>query len=128
MIKDYLNAQVTGTTINTLWQNQPQFETQLTEFKSVNKGEVKPIVLKLTNNIFELDPILTTLLRECIGESLPLLTQITTLYINLGDVTKSVNKAIITPLLKKLGLDHINNKKISLKRNLSHFIGFKKNK
>ena len=65
-------------------------------------------MFKSPNKFCDLDPVPTTLLRECINEILPLLTKIVNLSIQLGDMPKALKKAIITPLLKKIGLELIN--------------------
>ncbi len=69
---------------------------------------LKKIVLKSPNKYCELDPIPTNLLRECIYEILPLLTKIINLSLQLCDMPTSLKKAIIKPMLKKLGLELIN--------------------
>ncbi len=72
------------------------------------EDEVKKIVLKSPNKYYELDPIPTNQLRESIDEILPLLTKIINLSLQLGDMPTSLKKAIINPMLKKLGLELIN--------------------
>ncbi len=91
-----------------VWQDEPMFNTQLSEFKSLTEDEVKKIVLKSPNKYYELDPIPTNLLRKCIDEILLLLTKIINLSLQLGDMQTSLKKAIIKPMLKKLGLELIN--------------------
>ncbi len=74
----------------------------------LTEDEVKKIVLKSPNKYCELDPIPINLLRECIDEILPLLTKIINLSLQLCDMPTSFKKAIIKPMLKKLGLELIN--------------------
>ncbi len=76
--------------------------------KSITEDEVKKIVLKSPNKYCELDPIPTNLLGECIDEILTLLTKIINLSLQLGDMPTSLKKAIIKPMLEKLGLELIN--------------------
>ncbi len=59
-----------------VWQDEPKFNTQLSEFKSLTEDEINKIVLKSSNKYCGLDPIPTNLLRECIDDILPLLTKI----------------------------------------------------
>ncbi len=99
-IQDYLDKPQGDNGAMHIW-----FSTQLSEFKLLTEAEVKKIVLNSPNKYCELSPIPTNLFRECIDEILPLLTKIINLSINLGDMPMSLKKAIITPLLKKLGLD-----------------------
>ncbi len=88
--------------------DQPKYTSLLTEFKSLSTDEVKKLILKSSNKHCELDPIPNTLLRECIDEILPLLTKIINLSLHLGDIPNLLKKAIIKPLLKKLGIELIN--------------------
>ncbi len=52
--------------------DQPKYTSLPTEFKSLNEDKVKKLILESPNKHCELDPIPTSLLRECIGEILPL--------------------------------------------------------
>ncbi len=91
-----------------VWQNEPKFNTQLSEFNSLTKDEVKKIILMSPNKYCVLVPIPTDVFRELIDEILPLLTQIINLSLQLGNMPTSLKKAIIKPMLKKLGLELIN--------------------
>ena len=51
-----------------------------------------------------IDPIPTFLLKECIDELLPLITEIINTSLELGAVPDVLKHAVIKPLLKKLGL------------------------
>ncbi len=88
--------------------DQPKYTSLLTEFKSLSEDEVKKLILQSPNKHSKLGPIPTTLLCECIDEILLLLTKIINLSLHLGDIPNSLKKAIIKPLLKKLGLEFIN--------------------
>ncbi len=70
-IRDYLDNPQRDSSPNIVWQDKPKFNTQLSEFKSLTEAEVKKIVLMSPNEYFELDPIPTNMLRECIDEILP---------------------------------------------------------
>ncbi len=63
--------------------------------KPLRDDEVKSIMLKSPNRYCELDPIPTTLLRECIDEILPTLTKFINQSLQLGDMPSSLKKAII---------------------------------
>ena len=52
-----------------------------------------------------LDPIPTFLAKECVPTLLPLITRIVNSYLASGIVPHQVNQAVVTPLLKKPGLD-----------------------
>ncbi len=107
-IRDYLDNPHGNGSPKIVWQDEPKFNTQLSEFKSLTEAEVKKIILKSPNKYCELDPIPTNLLRECIDEILPLFTKIINLSLQLSDMPTSLKKAIIKPMLKKLGLQLIN--------------------
>ncbi len=49
-----------------------------------------------------------SLIKECVYEVLPLLTRIINISLQIGDMPKVLKKAIITPLIKKLGVELIN--------------------
>ena len=53
----------------------------------------------------ELDPLPTWLLNECIAELVPLITDIVNMSLRESMIPKSLNTALIRPLLKKTGLD-----------------------
>ena len=52
-----------------------------------------------------LDPIPTSLLKECKSELMPIITKIDNLSIETGEMPKDFKHAIITPLLKMKGLE-----------------------
>ncbi len=66
------------------------------------------IVTKSPNKYCMFDPIPTSLIKECIHEVLLLLTKIINISLQIGDMPKVLKKAIITPLIKKLGIELIN--------------------
>ncbi len=84
-------------------------------FLNSSHSQRKKIIINSPCKYCEIDPIPTNLLRECFDEILLLLTKIINLSLNLGDMPMSLKKAIITPLLKKLGfgLIHENYRPVS---------------
>ncbi len=78
-IQDFLDNPQRGGT-NSRWQDQPKYTTKLTEFKPISEEEVMEIVTKSPNNI----------------------------SLQIGDMPKILKKAIITHLIKKLGIELIN--------------------
>ena len=81
---------------------------QLIEFSSLSTEDVRKLITTSASKHCELDPMPTWLLKECIEDLLPLITQIINLSLQLGDMPASLKKAmIINPLLKKLGLELI---------------------
>ncbi len=85
----------------------PKFVSQLLQFRELSYEEVKSLLLKSSNKHCDLDPIPTTLLKECMNDLLPLISKIINLSLMLGDVPDELKEAMIRPLLKKLGLELI---------------------
>ncbi len=106
-IQDFLDNPQSGGT-NFRWQDKPKYTTQLTEFKPISEEEVMEIVTKSANKYCMLDPIPTSLIKECIHEVLPLLIRIINISLQIGDMAKVLKKAIITLSIKKLGIELIN--------------------
>ena len=52
-----------------------------------------------------LDPIPTSLTKECLSDLLPLITRILNSYLCSGVVPPQFKQAVVTPMLKKHGLD-----------------------
>ena len=64
------------------------------------------IIIKLSPaKSFELDPLPTWLLKECIAELVPTITDIVNMSLRDSLMPKSLKTALIRPLLKKTGLD-----------------------
>ena len=81
----------------------------LTEFKEISMEETKKLIMKTKNSYNDLlDPLPTFLVKECLDELLPLITEIINTSLRLGIVADPLKEAIIKPLLKKLGLELIN--------------------
>ena len=70
----------------------------------VSVEEIQKIVFKLPS---KLDPIPTSVLKECKSELMPIITKIVNLSIETNEVPKDFKHAVITPLLKKKGLELI---------------------
>ena len=52
-----------------------------------------------------LDPIPTTLTRQCLHDLAPLVTRIVNVSLSTGTVPSGLKQALVTPILKKSGLD-----------------------
>ncbi len=78
---------------------------QLSEFKPVSEDHVRKIILSTNSKSCALDPIPTKLLKECLDVLLPHIVKIINLSISSCTVPQGLKKAIVTPLLKKPGLD-----------------------
>ena len=51
------------------------------------------------------DPIPTFLMKQCLNDVVPLVTAIINVSLSTGTVPKQFKQAVVTPLLKKPGLD-----------------------
>ena len=80
---------------------------KLSHFTPVSVEEIHKTVLKSPSKSCMLDPIPTSLLKECKSELMPIITKIVNLSIETGEMPKDFKHAIITPLLKKKGLELI---------------------
>jgi hypothetical protein len=79
----------------------------LLEYRNVTEDEVHKLITQSKNKQCDLDPLPTSLLKECLEDSLPLITKIINTSLSLGDVPPEMKKAIVKPLLKKKGLELI---------------------
>ena len=86
--------------------NENDFE-ELLNFRLLSEEEVTKIIKEAPNKYCGLDPLPMSLLKECLPIVIPHMTKIVNLSLQLGDMPISMKKAIVKPLLKKLGLDLI---------------------
>ena len=77
----------------------------LNKFSALPKEEIRKIVTEMSTKHCELDPLPTWLLKQCLNEFLPLITEIVNLSLQLGIMPNKLKHAVIKPLLKKPGLD-----------------------
>jgi len=77
----------------------------LTEFSSVDEGQLRKVILKSKKTSCELDPAPTKFLLQFLEVLLPVLVLIINLSLKSGQVPKCFKKAVVKPLLKKSGLD-----------------------
>ena len=78
---------------------------KLSEFKTLSEHEVKKLIMDFPNKQCGLDPLPISMLKECLPVLLTPITRIVNLSLSLGDLPISLKKAIIRPLLKKMGLE-----------------------
>jgi hypothetical protein len=64
------------------------------------------MIKALPNKSCGLDPLPTSLLKDCLDTVIKPITKIVNLSLSLGDVPASMKKAIVKPLIKKVGLLH----------------------
>ena len=88
-------------------RNQTADTTTFSEFKYLSEEEVKSIINSSSSKSCSLDPIPTWLVKQCIDQLLPVITSLINLSLQSGYFPDDWKCAIITPILKKLGLDAI---------------------
>ena len=71
------------------------------EFPPASQEEVKKLILSTKSKSCSMDPIPTSLLKECLTSLLPVITTIVNLSMSQGIVSTDLKKALIAPLLKK---------------------------
>ena len=77
----------------------------LTEFSSVEEGQLRKVILKSKKTSCELDPAPTKFLLQFFEVLLPVFVLIINLSLKSGQVPKCFKKAVVKPLVKKSGLD-----------------------
>lgn len=77
----------------------------LSEFKLLTEKEVEEIIKDFPNKQCGLDPLPLSMLKECLPIVLGHITKIVNLSLKIGDLSHNLKRAIIVPLLKKLGLE-----------------------
>ena len=76
-----------------------------TTFMDATEAEIRNIIKLSPAKSCELDLLTTWLLKECIAELVPTLTDIVNMSLRDSLMPKSLKTALIRPLLKKTGLD-----------------------
>ena len=79
--------------------------TPLTTFMDATEIEIRNIIKLSPAKSCELDPLPTWLLKECIAELVPTITDIVNMSLRVSLMPKSLKTALIRPLLNKTGLD-----------------------
>ena len=74
-------------------------------FQPVTEEEIRKLVVESLTKTCMLDPIPTSLTKECLSDLLPLITRIVNSSLCSGVVPPQFKQAVVTPMLKKPGLD-----------------------
>ena len=82
--------------------------TQLSFFRSCSETEVRRIITASATESCALDPIPTFLLREFVDVLLPYVTRMVNASLSQGRLPESQKHAVVSPRLKKRGLDTSN--------------------
>ena len=94
--------------LNTTNPNPPDTRAVLHDFVPVSEAEVRRLVLNSPCKSCDLDPIPTTLLRECIDVLVTNITPIVNVSLSEGVFPSCFKTAYVSPLLKKSNLDKEN--------------------
>ena len=81
--------------------------SSLAEFRPFNQMEVKKIILSIKTKSCELDVLPTKLLKDCLDDILPTITNLANISLWDGVFASGWKTSIIRPLLKKPNLDLI---------------------
>ena len=79
--------------------------SRLSVFEPCSESEIKRIISASSNALCLLDPIPTPLLKQCLPDLLPFLTNLINLSLKTGNFPNSLKTAIVRPLIKKSDLD-----------------------
>ena len=76
-------------------------------FRELYEDQVQKLIIRTKSKLCELDPIPTTLLKSILPDILPAITRIINLSLQSGSFLRSWKTAIVTPLLKKHGMEPV---------------------
>jgi exonuclease III len=103
---------------NTSPHFQPRhIPANLTVFTPVSRDELSKLISQSSNTFCDLDPIPTSILKQCLPILLPTLTDIVNLSLSTGVFPKQFKLSSVIPLLKKYNLDK---EELSNYRPISH--------
>ena len=74
-------------------------------FQPVTEEEIRKLIVESPTKTCMLDPILTSLTKECLSDLLPLIIRIVSSSLCSGVVPPQFKQAVVIPMLKKPGLD-----------------------
>jgi len=83
----------------------PYKPTPLCAFRPATEEEIIKLIKQAPDKQCDLDPIPTSLLKQCVHILAPTITNIVNLSLSTGDFPSVFKRAIVTPLLKKPSLD-----------------------
>jgi hypothetical protein len=90
---------------NTTSDNDTFTGQPLVNFKSLTQTDVKRILKGMRNKHCKLDPMPFWLMKECLDEFIPIITEIINTSLKLGEMPDIFKHALIKPTLKKAGLE-----------------------
>ena len=90
-----------------IYEPTKKITTRLAEFRPFEQTEVKKIILSMKTKSCKLDALPTRLLKQCIEDILPTITNLVNISLQEGMFASEWKTSIIRPLLKKPNLDPI---------------------
>jgi hypothetical protein len=88
-------------------QNAYASDLKLTTFEELSDEEVRKLIIKSPNKQSSTDPLPTWLLKDCMESLLPALKLMLNMSLRIGYFPEYWTDAIVTPLLKKMGIELI---------------------
>ena len=79
--------------------------SSFTAFRCVDMDSLRKLVLRAPTKSCLLDPVPTNILKDCLDELLPILSTTINLSLESGFFPDIWKESVVTPLLKKQGLD-----------------------
>ena len=92
---------------NQLYRPTGKMTPSLAEFRSFNLTEVRKIITDMKTKTCELDVLPTKLLKDCLEDILPTITDLVNISLSDGVFASKWKTSVIRPLLKKPNLDLI---------------------
>ena len=89
------------------YEPKKKITTRLAEFRPFEQTELKKIILGMKSKSCKLDALPTRLLKQCIEDILPTITNLVNISLQEGIFASEWKTSIIRPLLKKPNLDPI---------------------
>ena len=80
----------------------PTYSSNLVTFNVATEKEVSEVIKKSATKTCALDPIPTQILKKHVSSLIPVITKLVNLSMETGCVPSSFEKALVTPLLKKI--------------------------
>ena len=77
----------------------------LSQFEPVTEKVIRELIIKSSTKSCMLDPIPTSLTKQCLNDLVSLITAIVNASLSADIVPQQFKQALVTPLLKKPGLD-----------------------
>ena len=90
---------------STVNRHSSHCSSSFTAFRRVDMDSLRKLVLRAPTKSCLLDPVPTNILKDCLDELLPILSTTINLSLESGFFPDIWKESVVTPLLKKQGLD-----------------------